>query len=96
MRPLLSYSTCTGLLAAVVICVVISLWLWWQDDTNYVSRLLTGSSVSRKFGFFPPQTSYWDMLIAHWYLAPSLAGLILLYLCGIFDRNNAPNMYPLF
>lgn len=48
------------------------------------------------FGFFFPQTSYWDVLTAHWYLAPSLAALILLYLCGIFDRNNAPNMYPLF
>jgi len=62
------------LLVAVCLWVVVSLWVWWKDDTVYVS--------------------YLDMLIVHWNLTLSLTALFLLYIFGIFDRNNAPNVYP--
>ena len=121
---------------AVCLWMVVSLWLWWKDDTVYVSCLvffrpgyeaiasfppsafeccarsdqscrwkqegtqqpvnltLKLMCLNELFIFFPFQITYLDMLVSHWNLTLSLTALFLLYIFGIFDRNNAPNVYP--
>ncbi len=45
-----------------------------------------------RFIIFVVQEGYWDMMSANKSLTASLLVLTLLYVFGVFERNNAANM----
>ena len=85
------FSPTAVLVAVVLLWVVVSIWSWWTDDSEYVSRSPSTPHTCYSLHLHP-QDNYLDMFYSNKSLCLSITVFFFVYILGFFDRQNAANM----